>query len=338
MTNKLKLSSKMYILIAVSAIVIAIGMAVGVICHFLAGGFFNWGADLKSFKSVEVDYALVEFDDSEDVKDICDDVFDGLGLKTYYSADEGETNDGGVIVFRFSPSTGSDKLGRAAEAINAKLAEVAGGELSSAAFHNDETGLYGARAISRLCIAIVSAIALSFIYYAIRYGLSAAFASVILHLHNIGIFVSLLSVCRIPVGAYALAFALVLTVVTTVVASFALGAMRRRIKTDGEFAALDALAQTDESAASSLKFKLSFCALFAIVALLLFVMLSISALSATLAAGYAFCALAVFVSCAYGTAFFIPPVYGRIKRIGDDFKVKRARAKKQSKQKDKAGE
>ena len=48
MTN-LKISAKMHILIIVSSVLIALGIAVGLICEFGADGDFTYGDDYKSY-------------------------------------------------------------------------------------------------------------------------------------------------------------------------------------------------------------------------------------------------------------------------------------------------
>ena len=40
MTN-FKLSSRMHLMIIISAVIIAIGLAVGLVCEFVADGYFN---------------------------------------------------------------------------------------------------------------------------------------------------------------------------------------------------------------------------------------------------------------------------------------------------------
>ena len=60
MKTNFKLSSKMHILIIVSTVLIAIGLAVGLICEFVADGFFNYGADWASYKSITVSYNRID--------------------------------------------------------------------------------------------------------------------------------------------------------------------------------------------------------------------------------------------------------------------------------------
>lgn len=335
MTN-LKLSSKMHILIIVSALVIVIGMAVGTICNFVAGGFFNWGADEASFKSVQVNYVIVEYSEADDVKKICDEVFDDVGVK-YYAAQVGDSTDGGEITFRFTMSTDSSSLKKAVEKISAAFGAT-DSNLTYVEFHSNETVLTGAKAISRLAIAIASVIALQFIYFAIRYRLTMAFATLLANIHNLGVFAALLAICRVPVGTFALAFALVSTVVTFIACGFMFGRLRQKIKKDEAFAKLTPEAQTDDMASQSLMLIALLAGSLIVATAVLFVLLSISALSVVSIIGYVLAAIVAVVSSVYGTAFFIPPVYARFKKIGDDFNLKHARTKKQPKQKVKAGE
>lgn len=339
MTTNLKLSSKMHVLIIVSCVFIAIGMAIGTICHFVAGGFFNWGANEMSFKSVQINYMYVEYPEGDgEIKELCDGSFRDAGL-SYYAAEYATTGDGGEITFKFSDSADTAKIKGAVEDISAKLGAKSGASehLSYVSYHENVAHLTGEKAITRLSIAIASIIALQFIYFAIRYKLAAAFAACLASVHNLAIFVSLLAICRIPVGTFALAFALAATVATFIACGFNFGDFRRKLKTDENFAALPAEEQSDALASRGLIYTLAFTGALCAAALLLFVVLSIGALSATVTVGYAFTAIAAFVACAYGTAFFIPPVYGRFKRIGDAFNKKHARVKK-DKKKAKAGE
>ena len=71
MTN-LKLSSKMHIMVALTAAIIAIGFAMGMIFQFVANGYFNYGQENSSYQTVVVDYAVVEFDDRDELIKLCD--------------------------------------------------------------------------------------------------------------------------------------------------------------------------------------------------------------------------------------------------------------------------
>ena len=58
--TKLKLSSKMHVMIIVSAVIIAVGLAMGLIFQFVSNGYFNYGADYTSYNSVVVNYAYID--------------------------------------------------------------------------------------------------------------------------------------------------------------------------------------------------------------------------------------------------------------------------------------
>ena len=63
--TKLKLSSKMHLFIIISVAVVFIGFLVGIICQFVAGGFLQLGAEFKSYNTVEINYAYVDFSEEE---------------------------------------------------------------------------------------------------------------------------------------------------------------------------------------------------------------------------------------------------------------------------------
>ena len=54
--TKFKVCAKIHLFIIISSLFIAIGMAVGTICHFCANGFFNYGGEFKSYNSVNIVY------------------------------------------------------------------------------------------------------------------------------------------------------------------------------------------------------------------------------------------------------------------------------------------
>ncbi|MDE7087212.1 MAG: hypothetical protein K2O67_03365, partial [Clostridia bacterium] len=58
--TKFKVCSKIHLFIIISVLFIAIGMAVGTICHFCANGFFNYGGEFASYTSVKVTYTVSE--------------------------------------------------------------------------------------------------------------------------------------------------------------------------------------------------------------------------------------------------------------------------------------
>ncbi len=318
--NKLKLSSRMHILIIVSALVIAIGLAVGLICEFVADGYFNYGNEYKSYQSVEVSYSYLDFkDDDKAVKKICDAEFKSAGVDYYTST---SSKDARHYEFRFSKGTKTEKIQTAVGAINAKFgnnAEFNGQNLAT--YHNVKARLGGATALKFGAIALAASVAFQFIYFVIRYRLTAAFAALLADVHNLAIFVSLLAITRVPVGSSVFAFATLAVLMTMIGCSFLFDRVRKNAKGEA-FAKVGADELTDVSASESLFAVCVSAVCFAAVAILAFVFLSISALSVAGVLSSVLAALFAAIATVYGTSFFIPAVYPRFKTIGDNFKQK----------------
>ncbi|MDE6001123.1 MAG: hypothetical protein K2G96_02235, partial [Clostridia bacterium] len=184
--NKLKLSSRMHIMIIVSSLVIAIGLAVGLICEFVAGGYFNYGNEYKSYQSVTVTYSYVDFKDNDSVKEICDSEFKSADISYYASA---YSDDSYYYEFRFSNGTKTEKIQSAVEAINAKIHDdTAYSGLSAATYHKVNAKLGGGYSLKFGAIALAASVAFQFIYFVIRFRLTAAFAALLADVHNLGIF------------------------------------------------------------------------------------------------------------------------------------------------------
>ena len=56
--TKFKLSSRMHILIIISSLIIAVGLAMGLVFEFVSDGYFNYGGEYESYKSVVVNYEI----------------------------------------------------------------------------------------------------------------------------------------------------------------------------------------------------------------------------------------------------------------------------------------
>ncbi len=326
MTN-LKLCSKMHVMVIVSSVLIAVGIAVGLICQFVAGGYFNYGDDYKSYKSVEVSYAFVDFSDEDNVKDICDEAFKNAKI-SYFESSYGDTSLGGELVFKFSKSVKNEKLEAVAQEITQKL-NVADTGLSNASFHEVETQLGSEKALVYGAIAVASAVVFQFIYFAVRYKLTMAFAALLADVHNLGIFVSLLVITRLPVGSAAVAFAVLTVLMTMIGCCFYFDRVRKNAKNE-VLSKLDSFELCDLSVRESFSSVCVSAVGFAVACLLVFVLLSISALSVVGVLAPVFCALFAAAANIYGTLFFTPSVYSRFKRIGDGFKADRAAKVKKS--------
>lgn len=324
--TKLKLSSKFHILIIVSAIIIAIGLAVGLACHFTANGFFNYGVEYSSYKSVVVEYAYIDYGNEDEVKKICDEAFDKAGVN-YYTSTYGTTNGGGEFTFKFSDNVSTEKLNSAKDAIHGKLSGEQSSQLSGAYVHEAQTKLGGAQPLIYCAIAVASAMALHFLYFVIRYRLTMAFAAILADVHNLALFVALLAITRIPVGSAAIVFATLTVLLTMIGTCFVFDRMRKNVKKEA-FAKLSVNEQVDTTAGESVVNVASASVAVTFAAAVILVLMSISALSATVIVSPVILAVIASISTVYGTLFFTPSVYSRFKLIGDNFKAKRKAAKK----------
>ena len=323
--NKIKLSSKMHLFIIISAAIIAIGLAVGLVCQFVFDGYFNYGAEFKSYNTIEVNYAYVDYSDEDDVVAICDGVFDKEGVG-YYSFVSGDTNDGGRVVFKFSKGSDKEKLVKVAASVQTALQSGENGQ-STATFHTVDAELNGEKVLIYASIAVASAIVLQFLYFIVRYKLTMAFAACLANIHNLALYVSLLAITRVPVGISAVAFGALTVLLTMIASGYLFDRYRRNLKKE-KYAKVGGDELTDICVSESLTAILYPVLGVATAAVLLFVLLSISATSALTILTPAVAAVLCAASTLYGSTFFVPSVYTRIKSIGDSVKA-RSKNKKQ---------
>lgn len=330
MKTNLRLSSKMHLLIVISALLIAAGLAVGLICQFVGGGYFNYSAEWGGYKSITVTYGYTDFSGDEDVKIICQTAFDDANI-SYYAFQSGDNNTGGQLVYKFAVSTDDAKITAAVEAIEAaiKLAveEDGGLRLSSASAHTAEAYLGGGSTLVMLSVALAVVVAFHFLYFVIRFRLTMALAALLADIHNLALFVSLLSLTRVPVGPSVFAFAALAVLLTVIGTCWLFDRVRKNAKEE-EFKKLSAFELVDRSADEAFKANIWLPASLVCVTVVLFVLLSVSSLSPLVILSPVLTALVCFVSCAYGTAIFTPSVYARFKKIGDEWKSKNTRTAK----------
>ena len=326
----------MHLFIIISSVLVAIGIAVGLICEFVSSGYFNYGAEFKSYKTIEVNYAYVECSSNDKIIDICDSAFDKAGV-SYYTCASGDTADGGRVIFKFSKGTDTKKLLSSIDGIQSgvlayinsnnqtavKLEDIQ----SNASFHCLEAELNGNKVLTYASIAIASAIVLQFLYYVVRYKLTMALAACLASIHNLAIYVSLLAITRVPVGISAVAFAGLTVLATMIASAFLFDRYRRNFKKE-KYEKTSVGEITDISVGESFNSILYPVVGVAVSAVLIFVLLSISAMSALTVLAPVAAAIFSVAATLYGTVFFIPPVYTRIKSIGDQVKA-RSKNKKQ---------
>ena len=147
-----------------------------------------------------------------------------------------------------------------------------------------------------------------------------AFAALLADVHNLAIFVSLLAITRVPVGATVFTFGVLTVIMTMIGCGFLFDRMRKNFKDEG-FAKLDSFEQVDVSASQSVANIAAVSVGIAVAAVVLFVLLAISSMAIELIISPVVMALLCALASIYGTAFFTPAVYSRFKRIGDNFKA-----------------
>lgn len=333
---KTNFSAKMHLFIIISSLITAIGIAMGIIFSFATDmGYFNFGGDLESYKSIMATYSNIDFsgkqDDAETIMiGICDKAFDEVGISDY-SVVTGKSSNGGKIIYKFVLGTDDEKLSSAVEKINSGIKSntslEAGNEtycVSNAAFSIVRTKISGNKLLYTTLIIGAVIFVFHALYTLVRYKASMAFAAILADVHNVALYLSVLSITRAPFSSTAVIFAVLVLLTTIVGTCFYFDSAKKLIKSsDGK---VEAFSIADDAAGSCLVMNLSFPAVFAFVAVILFVLLSISSLSVLAVLAPLSCALIFAISCAYGTAIFVPSVYSRFKLIGDNFKSKDKRS------------
>ncbi len=326
MKTNFKLSSKMHLFIIISSAIIAIGLLVGIICQYVANGFFNYGDEYANYKSVSITYVNTDFSGKNEepvdhIKQICETAFSNEGVKSYQVA-VGKTDN--TVIYKFINSTDNGKLDRAAQAINEKFAEEVTADAIAynyAVASTADTLLGGGNAIAMAAVAISACIVFHFIYFVIRYKLTMALGAVLADLHNLALFLMIMALTRIPVGSSIATFAVITVLLTIIGTCFLFDRMRKNFK-DEDLKKLSAFEIVDKTADESFVINTVMPACLATVSVVAFVLLSISSLSPLTIISAVLCSFISFISCAYGTAFFVPSVYSRFKLIGDGLKAK----------------
>lgn len=324
--TKLNSSAKLRVIAIISCAIIIIGMALGTVFHFVSNGFFNYGGEYASYKSVTVSYSLVEVNgENFDVEGICTAAFDEAGVKYYAKMNGSALRDVKQVEYRFATSENDEALNAAVEAINKKISEDLSGYLNpdvikSVARLSENDGLLGGGfALWRAAVALAVIVVAQLIYTMIRFRFSAAFTAIAMDLHNIAIFAAVLAICRIPVTSAAMVFAVLLTLVTAIGVTFTLERIRRNAKENTNLSVED-LASL--SARQTVKTNVALPALLAVVAVLFFVAVAVSALSLIPALVPMLLALVAFAIAVYGNVVLMPQLYIFIKNTGKKLAAK----------------
>lgn len=299
--NKLALKNRIFTIIC--AIVIVAGMAVGTVCHFLFGGFFNYGSEFSSYKSVVVTYSTAEYSDVELIKPTCD---EKLGAFNAFEVSCGDKTTGGEIVYKYPTSVSSEELSKAVAEINAVIDTEDTG-LNVAVLHEGNTLVGGSKAIIYASIAVASAAVFEFIYFAFRYKLRAAISAFIGCVANVGLFASLAALTRLPVGTDLIALGAAVVLLTMIGSCVLFDRVRKNFRNDA-YAKTDRSEVIAISAAESKKINLVTVIALALPVVVLAICAVIALLNLTVLAPYAAAILAL-ISCCYGTVFVMPAIH-----------------------------
>ncbi|MCD7729253.1 MAG: hypothetical protein LUI60_05005, partial [Clostridia bacterium] len=192
--KKFSFSSKMHLFIIISCVIVAIGLALGLVCQFTADGFFNWGGDYSSYQSVTVQY-YERVTSTDDVENTCEKAFSDNGV-SYYSKTYSDTTNGSEIEYRFSVSQDGTSIQNAVNSIHSYVS-TSGWFLGGAYYSSYEGTLGGSEALMWAGIALAASVVFQFLYFLIRYKLMMACAAFIADVHNLAIFLALLAITRV---------------------------------------------------------------------------------------------------------------------------------------------
>lgn len=296
---KFKVTAKKHLFILISALIIAVGLAVGTICHFVGGGFFNYGGQFDGYKTVEVSYRTSDDFYGEKVKEIAD-----ARLSGYLSVSRNDTDLGGSYTYKFASGYESEALSGKATEITEALS-AAGIESGLAEAHEFASTVGGSTTLIFVAVAAATAAVFQSLYFAVRYKLSAAVSVLLAHIHNIGVFVALVALTRIPVGIELTALAAAVVLITAVTSCVLFDRIRKNSKEEELKGKHDEI--IDLSAHECYKTNSLFLAALSIVAFVLFLAL-FGAAQTPYWACFAF--ILGLVACDYGISMFIPSVHG----------------------------
>lgn len=335
--NNFKFSSKLRVVAIISSAIIFVGMLLGTVFHFTLGGFFNYGGEYSSYKTVTVTYYWIEVNGGEDgnvldLNGVCEKAFADAGVSYYVKAQEStDSSMRSVTEYRFLPSTDADALQKASEAINAEIDSYASFTdipLSIATYSDEQAIIGGERVLSMAAVTLAVIVAIHFIYTAIRFGLSAMFTAFAADLHNLALYAAVLALCRVPITSSVLVFAVLAALATAVGTTLTFERLKRNFK-DADNAKKSVGEIVDMSAAQTVKTNIALPAFFAICAALIFALMAISSLSPLSVLSGALCALVAFAVCGYGDVMFVPAIYPCLRKLSGKMAVKRPSAKKE---------
>lgn len=306
----IKFSSKTHLFVIISVILVAIGMAIGTVCHFVGGGFFNYGGEYSDYKSIVITSSVAEDADGSKVRNISSEALSGISYYECSFSDEGSVSN--ELIYKFSSSTDGEKLRQATERINSALAQN-GLTDSVATLHEAVTTVGGAKVAIYASIALASAIAVQAIYFCLRYKWGMAVVALASQVHNLAIYAALLAITRVPVGIEGVAFAVAIFFITAITSGVYFDKVRKSVKDEAN-AKVDIKQLSDAAAHESYKIGAFICAAAAIVCAVAAIFAIIASPAFVTLAPYA-AAVISLIACWYGYSMFTPALYGGISKM-----------------------
>lgn len=312
MTNNFKFSSKMHLCIVITSVLVAIGLAVGLVFHFVFGSFYNWGGDYSTYYNVEVQYSVLEIK-TKDVENICEEAFEANGI-TYYTVVTSGSSTESRIEYRFNKNTDASALSAARSTIKTQVQEK--NTLAVITYSYVEGTLGGEHDIMYAGIALAAVVVFQFLYFIIRYKLTMALSALLANVHNLALFYALLAITRVQVSSSVVALSVLTVLLTVIGCGILFEKMRKAFRTD-EYKAMSSFEQADGASRMAVKPMTFLFGAFAVAALVLTAFTALGSLSIYSLFMPCMCALISVVASAYGVMLFTPAVYSRIKLRGD---------------------
>lgn len=315
-----KFNKKVDLYISISTIVLALGLAIGLIFHFTGVGFFNYGGDYADYNTVTVNYALADENASfnqDAIEASCEEVFKANGINAL-SKTFAKTTQGGEITYYFSKSTDYAALKICVAAIKSDLG-LNGEDMSglSTAYANTSSAVRNTGSNLTTCIIAVSvALAVQFIYYLIRYKWTMAVGAFIANVHNLAIYLALLAITRVQISSSVITFAMLTVFMTMIGCAILFDKMRKAIK-DEENKKVSANVIGEKVASESVVPLLVLFLTLTVAATLVAILTLLGSFSLASLLMPALCAIICFAVTFYGTALVTPYVYSRFAIISE---------------------
>ena len=321
MTKHFYTVKKLPLWIAVSAVILAVGIALFAI--------FGFNTNTQAGKSFELTYdAVVTIADGGDrVEEVCEDTFDGVGIRyeqKFEAAPAIDNNSlaetGDVTVrYLFGEDVTEAELQAAREVILATLTgEFEGADLYVAIRTQGEAASF-AEPVWRGAVALVVAAVVVLVYIGFRFGWGRTLTGLVLTAHDVLLTLALLAITRIPVAAATpLLFAAAAAVISLLLWMVQCMKMRETFK-DPAFRTMDAEEAVNECGKTSNKTVLFVAAALAVV----FIVAGAVAAAGTRA--FFLPLLRPLAVSVYSSLVLGPTLYLPLKRLDDRNNAKKGR-------------